>query len=242
MKAIDKWLAYYRPMLRGRFAYETSRNIQFANVLNCGTVLFGGRFWQRIGGGYNLYRRIAGTRDDWVFVGRADGGSASANTMPMVTHDPSTAYEYRLTVVGAGGVENIQSAPTKIVTFDNNGALATSAPNPVTDLIARPGTNGTFVLRWRYDETDQAGKPIHFEIYNDAEKPGTIDLITAVGQTPYRFRRGFFSFTSSSFAHGSQVGWQVRAVAANGDRGGLSEAGVAVAISEVPDSGTRIVS
>lgn len=217
-----KWLVYFRPMLRGRFSVNATGTQFDAPDFNRGTTLFGGRFWQRIKGGYFLYQRDPVARTAWQMVGRADGGATTITAMPGFRPRPDLATQYCITVVGAGGVESVEGAARWLVTLDSDGQLVVYAPNPPLDLTVEIAGVDSFQLSWFYDEDGQRGKPIAFDVFNDIGTPGDIDLTKVIATVPYRLRRGHFSTTLSGFATNVRVGWQLRARNADGAHSGPS--------------------
>ncbi len=268
---LQKWLAFYSPLLRGRFDFTSalagrarllpsrgtdangSRLLPSREAWHQGLALTGGRFWVRLRGGHDL-RRIVGPAADWtasrsdamvgcsgalakragVLVGRADGPAETVTTFPWVCHAADTEYRYALSVVGAGGVMDFADAPQARAAFDADGALVAPAPNRVGDLVVRPLSGGRFELRWTYDETDEETPPAQFRIYSDAGSPGTIDYDIPVGTVPYRFRRGFFAWTSPPFADGTRLTWSLRAASSTGPEGPPSPPAFAVARAACP--------
>lgn len=229
MRPLDKWLSWFRPLARGRFGVSHEALGDW-HAWHEALGMTGGRFWLRVLGGHNLYRRNAhDVNAARAFAGRADGPAATAVTFPWVGHAANASYVYSLSVVGAGGVEDCADAPRTNVCFDSDGAWAAMAPNRVTDLSATPAAGGAFALNWRYDETGQSGKPDQFAIFCGVGSPAAVDLETTVATVPYRFRRGRFGWTSGAFAHGAIVHWQVRAVSSAGNVGALSNIATRVA-------------
>jgi hypothetical protein len=259
MTAIDKWLRYYHPLLRGRFGFFLSADQPKREAWHQGLGVTGGRFWVRIHGGHDLRRRAidpvtgddaagasAGAVSDdpsdvssfGALVGRSDGPNAAVTTFPWVGHAAGAAYRYALTVMGAGGVSDGADAPTAIAAFDATGAWTGPTPNPVGGLAVAPEAGGTFSLTWTYDEAGQAAPPELFEIYNDTGSPGSVDFDSVVATVPYSWRQGSFQWTSGPFTHDARVYWAVRAASSSG-AAGLSSAvafGVAsAALLPAPD-------
>jgi len=218
---LDKWLGYFAPLHRGRFDFSLGDVVAHRNAWHQGLAMTGGRFWTRIAGGHNLRR--AATADAEAnatmtepIVGRSDGSADSVTTFPWVGHPANTQFRLALTAVGAGGVEDDSDAPQTTVRFDAEGDLVGPSPNAVVKLIVTSQAGGVFLLHWMYRESGQQAAPQSFRIYNDAATPGAVDYSQAVGSVTYRFRRGFFEWTSGPFADGQRRIWAVRAEAATG--------------------------
>ncbi len=236
---LDKWLAYYSPLLGGRFDFHTSAEGPRHEAWHQGLALARGRFWVRVAGGHDL-RRVAGAGRGRVpsvadaLVGRSDGRGATVTTFPWVGHAADTEYQYGLTVVGAGGVADATDAPQARAVFDESGALIGPAPNVVGDLAVEPLSGGRFALRWTYDETDEECAPSAFRIYNDAGSFGSINYGVVVGTASYRFRLGYFNWTSGAYVDGSRVTWAVRAASEAGAEGPASPLTMGVAAAALP--------
>lgn len=234
---LKKWLAFYAPLLRGRFDFFISAGAPRRDAWHQALALTGGRFWVRVRGGHNLRRRAGtgsppGAGDP--IVGRADGRTASAATFPWVGHPADSSFTYALSVVGAGGVEDLVGAPISVARFDAAGALVAPAPNAVQELSVAAESGGRFRLSWMYDETNQERPPTEFRVYNDAASPRTVDYAAPIAAAAYRFRRGHFSWTSAAFAHGARIRWAVRAAAADGMLSPIGAEIIAVAVSNGP--------
>ena len=220
-------------MLRGRFCLHSSDGrCEFVSI-NAGTALTGGRFWQRTRGGYELYRRDPVQLGEWRWVGRADASAMVVRNMPMFPPPVDRASEYRIGVVGAGGVVSTDRAVRKLVTIDSDGAMVATAPNPVMGLQVEASGADAFRLSWIYDEHGQQGKPVSFDLYNDVGSPGTINHAVLVASVPYRLRRGHFSTTLSGFAANVRVGWLVRVRGSDGAVSGPSAIAFATIHSDV---------
>ena len=236
---LTKWLRYFSPMFRGRFDFHIASTTPRREVWNQGLGLTGGRFWVRLAGGHDLRRTISPV-SGWkpslsdALVGRSDGPSVTVTTFPWVDHAPGANYGYGLTVVGAGGVQDVAAAPVVRAIFDDEGALVGPAPNPARDLAVEPVAGGRFLLRWTYDERDEEVAPAAFRLFNDAGSPGAVNYDTVVATAPYRTRRGFFSWTSDAFADGTRMRWAVRAVSAEGAEGLESNVAFSVAAAAMP--------
>jgi hypothetical protein len=241
---LQKWLAFYSPLCRGRFDFAPgfagrARLLPSREAWHQALALTGGRFWVRLRGGHDL-RRVVESAADWtpsrsdVLVGRADGAAAAVTTFPWVCHAADTEYRYALSVVGAGGVTDFADAPQARAAFDADGALVGPAPNRVGDLAVRPLSGGRFDLRWTYDETDEETPPARFRVYNDAGSFGSINYDVAVATAPYRFRQGFFTWTSPPYADGARLTWAVRAATAAGAEAPPSPPAFAVAQAAGP--------
>jgi len=231
MRPLEKWMAWFAPLGHGRFGLTRRMRGAFS-AWHQGLGMTGGRFWIRIRGGHNLYRRSAGDPNaPWQFAGRADGPVATVGTFPWVGHAADTAYLYMITVVGAGGVEDDREAPRTIVSVDSSGEWAATAPNGVTDLTATPRPGGTFELNWRYDETGQSARPDQFAIFSGTGSPAAVNLAAPVATVSYRFRRGRFRWVSNGFSHATIVHWQVRAVSVAGDSGPVSNMATSTAMA-----------
>lgn len=239
MTALDKWLAYYRPLFRGRFDFILAADKPIREGWHQALGLTGGRFWVRVRGGHDLRRRdydatTTALALSGVLVGRADGRAAVVTTFPWVNHQAGRGYDYELIAVGAGGAVETRDAPGQRLSFDNDGALVGPEPNPVCDLAVDALPGGQFRLRWAYDETNEEAPPATFDIFNDAGTPGTINDAIVVATVPYQFRQGFFSWLSAGFAHDTHLYWSVRAVSADGVAGEMSAAAGGSARAALP--------
>ncbi|MBN2560668.1 MAG: hypothetical protein JXQ75_07035 [Phycisphaerae bacterium] len=236
---LEKWLGYWSPLIRGRFDFFVSADGPRHDAWHQGLALTGGRFWVRHHGGHDL-RRVLGPAPEWspslscVLVGRSDGRRVTVTTFPWVCHAAEAEYVYGLSVVGAGGVPDVTDAPLSRAAFDEAGALIGPAPNRVGDLAVEPLSGGRLALRWTYDEAEQETAPSAFRVYNDEGSCGTVNYEVVVATVAYRFRRGYFSWTSGAFAHGSRVTWAVRAASAAGAEGPASPLGLGVAAAAPP--------
>lgn len=236
---LQKWLGYYSPLFQGRFDVFLSAGGPRREAWHQGLGLSNGRFWMRIAGGHDL-RRTTGPAPTWaptssdLLVGRSDGRGTSLTTFPWVGHAAGTEYVHGLTAVGAGGVSDVSEAPRARAAFDPAGALVAPAPNLVGDLAVEPVSGGRFALCWTYDETDQETAPSQFRVYNDVGSFGIVDYGVVIAVVPYRFRRGYFSWTSAPFAHGSRVTWAVRAAGSAGAEGPPSPQILSVAAAALP--------
>jgi hypothetical protein len=236
---LAKWLAFYSPLLRGRFDFFLSASGPRREAWHQGLGLTGGRFWVRVVGGHDL-RRVAGPAPAWslspsdVLVGRSDGASASVTTFPWVGHAAGAEYVYGLPVVGAGGVADTIGAPLVRAVFDQGGALVGPAPNAIRDLAVDPLSGGRFTLRWTYDETDEETAPAEFQVYNDVGSFGSVNFDAVVATVTYQLRRGYFGWTSAAFADGSRVTWAVRAASASEPEGPASPPVLGVAVAALP--------
>jgi len=238
---LTKWLRYFSPLFRGRFDFHIASTTPRREAWNQGLGLTGGRFWVRLAGGHDLRRTISPV-SGWTpslsdaLVGRSDGPGASVTTFPWIKHAAGANYGYGLTVVGAGGVQDVADAPVVRASFDDEGALVGPAPNAACDLAVEPVAGGRFLLRWTYDERDEEAAPATFRLFNDAGSPGEVDYDTVVATASYRIRRGYFNWTSDAFTDGSRVRWAVRAVSAEGVEGPESNVAFGVAAAAMPDA------
>jgi len=259
MNALTRWLGYYSPLFRGRFDFVFAAATPTREVWHQGLGMTGGRFWVRLRGGHDLRRRDASAElecgqnqgmispttqlpQPGILVGRADGRATGVTTFPWVSHPPGRSYLYSLSVVGAGGVMDHRDAPTLRLSFDDSGALVEPAPNPVCDVVVESLSGGRFLLRWSYDETDEEAPPVTFEVFNDIAAPGSINQSIVVATVPYRFRQGFFRWTSAGFSHDARLGWAVRAVSAAGAAGAMSTTAMGTAKAAPPPApvGVRV--
>jgi hypothetical protein len=259
MTALNKWLTYYRPLFRGRFDFFQSAGGPMREGWHQGLGMTGGRFWSRVHGGHDLRRRDSDAEDAngggdevdstsglpksaGLLVGRADGRAATVATFPWINHQAGQSYTYELFAVGAGGVAAMENAPTLRLSFDDNGALVGPEPNPVCGLAVDALSGGRFRLRWAYDETNEEAPPSTFDIFNDADTPGSINDAIVVASVPYRFRQGFFSWLSAGFAHDAHPCWSVRAVTAGGAASRMSATadGTAMAAAPLAPAGVRV--
>ncbi len=233
MNPLRKWLRYWQPMLRGRFCLRPQDGrFDFVSI-NAGTALTGGRFWQRTRGGYELYRRDPVRLGKWRWVGRADASATVVRNMPMFPPPADRTSEFRIGVVGAGGVILTDHAVRSLVTIDGAGGLVATAPNPIVGLQVEAAGADAFRLSWIYDEQGQQGKPVAFDLFNDVGSPGVINDGVLVASVPYRLRRGHFSTTISGFAANLRIGWQVRVRGGDEALSGPSEIAYATIHSDV---------
>ncbi len=236
---LNKWLAYYSPLFRGRFDFFLSTAAPRRETWHQGLAMTGGRFWVRVHGGHNL-RRVVGPMADWkpslsdVLVARGEGRTASLETFPWVGHSANAEYIYALTVVGAGGVEDVSGAPIIVARFDPDGALIGPSPNRINDIRVQAIAGGRFVLRWYYDETGQEVPPGCFNVYSDDGSPGTMDYDVIVATVAYRFRRGHFEWTSAAYSEGDRIAWAVRAESASGVVGPVGATALGIAATALP--------
>jgi len=232
MNPLTKWLGYWRPILRGRFCLQAQGDRYDFTSINAGTALTGGRFWQRILGGYELYRRDPVRQTPWQWVGRADGSATEIGNMPIFPPPADRASEFRIDVVGAGGVASSDRAVRQLVTVDHNGTLVPTAPNPVFGLRVEANGADAIRLTWLYDEEGQRGKPAAFEIYSDIGSPGSVDYDLVIASIPYRLRRGWFSTALSGIDVNVRIGWQVRVRGSDGALSGPSDTAFATIHSD----------
>ena len=171
----------------------------------------------RISGGYNLYRTIAGELEAAAELVGASGADASTiQTFSWVTHQPDTAYTYRLVPIGGGGIENWTDETVVPFRLDAAGDWIGPLPNAPTDLQLVPLSRGRMAVRWTYLPAGQETEPVGFYLYTTWE--GVLDYGGIRGQVPYRPGRIHYEYETQSYADGERVGWAVRAYSPNGHK------------------------
>jgi hypothetical protein len=203
---LSKWLAHYDPIHRGWTP---------AGIAN-GVCATGGWSFPRITGGYNLRRacsRLPAAADP--IVGAAGSEAADIRTFPWVRHAANSGYEYALTAISGGGVENWVEAARCEVGFDSAGQWLGPRPNAPRDLRIAPAAGGKLVLRWMYCEAGQAIAPVEFRVYTD-RGGGELDYSSPEASVAYRPGRMHFNFTTGEFGEGTRTRWAVRAASSAG--------------------------
>lgn len=200
------WLRYFDPIHRG----WTRAGIANGVTATCGFS------FPRIRGGYLLRRSIGEVPDETSeIVGAAGADAKQVRTFPWVTHEPDTSYDYRLTSISGGGVENWRDVMEADVVFDAGGQWIGATPTTPLDLSVEPIAEGRFRLEWVYGRCDASTAPALFRVYTDSGT-GMMDESQPVGQVAYLAGKAHYSFESAGFADGSSVAWLVRAASATG--------------------------
>jgi hypothetical protein len=203
---LQRWLAHYDPIHRGWTPAGIANGV-------CATAGF---FFPRVRGGYNLRRAVDSVPDESdLIVGAAGADDQSIFTFNWVTHQASTHYGYRLTVISGGGVENFDDELIVRTEFDQNGDWVGLRPNSPGDLRVAPSASGKFVLRWTYTPQGQQAEPSTFRIYNNGVS-GEIDFDNVVATVDYRMGSLHYSYESAAYEHGTCVKWAVRAASSAG--------------------------
>jgi len=197
MTQLAKWLAWYSPMFAGRFDFyapHTTPNAQGLSSWIGGQAMLLGRHWVRVNGGHNLRRRSGHTIPTMTdpLCGASAGRTATIRDIAaMHGHAASTRWTYRLTAVGAGGVEDDSTVALREVVVTAAAALANPIPNPVLAQFVRANGNGSFTISWLYRPRHESIAPADFVAYTDSGT-GTVDYSTAAltvnyvaGQTHY---------------------------------------------------------
>ncbi len=201
---VARWLRWYTPLLLGYFDFFTASNgaarrDAWMNALG----LTKGRHWVRREGGVNLRRRTDGRRPLMTdpIVGRNDAKATSVVTQTwLIGHANSSRFIYRMTTVGAAGVEDEDSSQIIAVNTTGAGTLGAATPNPIQGLNVRPTSDGKFVVSWRYDDLGQGTAPVTFRIYSDNTTPGTVDYATPLATVTYVAGQRFYSYTTAALA------------------------------------------
>jgi hypothetical protein len=217
---LAKWLRHYDPIHRG---------FTPAGIVNGVTATSGWSF-PRMRGGYNLYRGgvaagagagggigvAAPAAVDFDHpVGAAGRNATTIANAPWRPHQPSTVYLYTVKSIGGGGVESVAASPARAAEFDGAGALLGPRPNSPIAVSVRPGTGGTFVVRWAFAMRHGEVPPDHFALHHD-DGTGEVDYDHVVAQVNYQRGRAHYTYASGAFSHGARRTWAVRAVTAAG--------------------------
>ena len=203
IRSLKKWSAYGSRAigLLGQFEPFPSKRRGIANdPLSLGLTLTLGQYWAIADGGHIL-RRQAGAeipKDSDPICGVSIGRNPSIVTKKW--QGPGAAgsrWTYRLTAVGAAGVEDLSDRAIREVVITSGGALANPIPRAPFSLTAKPLDTGAFLLRWRYNDKDQQIAPVDFAIFAGVGSPSFASPIATVnysaGRSEYEYETAVIS-------------------------------------------------
>lgn len=197
-------IRWIQPTAFGRFGFGPDTCPALEGVWN-------GRHWGRISGGHNMRAADGGVVPDETsrLCGTSDGAMTDITCFPgSYVATLGSRVAMRIVGVGSTGIEDYESEPSicEIVAAED-GRAAFFTPNPIRHLTAKPNSDGTFTLVWRYDPKRQGIAPEVFNVYANSGD-GDVDFATPIDTVAYVDGQTVYTLTTEAVVGASRELWK----------------------------------